>query len=211
MSRSSSRDARSQPAGVAFLVVPIMAIIGYALQRGLFNRTLGGDLMPPLLVSFGLSVIIQNGLLQLFSADNRRLQAGAIEVASVRLSDADRRGVLPLLQLALAGLVIGGLQFSDLPHRHRPAASAVSDDPQIAQLMGLNNKHVFGLAMGLSLAIVALAGRADRHPRELRSGDRPDASYLRLRSRHHRRAQQFLGHARGRHHPRRRAVGRRRL
>ena len=62
-------------------VVPIMAVIGYLLQRGLFNRTLGGDLMPPLLVSFGLSVIIQNGLLQLFSADNRRLQAGAIEVS----------------------------------------------------------------------------------------------------------------------------------
>jgi len=139
-------------------VVPIMGVIGYLLQRGLFNRTLGGDLMPPLLVSFGLSVIIQNGLLQFFSADNRRLQAGAIEVASVRFSDAVNIGVLPLLQLVLAVLVIGGLQF--LLYRTAIGRSfrAVSDDPKIAQLMGLNNKHVFGLAMGLSLAIVALAG-----------------------------------------------------
>ena len=54
-----------------------MAAIGYALQRGLLNRTLGDDLLPPLLVTFGLSVIIQNGLLELFTADSRRLQAGA--------------------------------------------------------------------------------------------------------------------------------------
>lgn len=146
------------PLASLVLVVPIMAIIGYALQRGLFNRTLGGDLMPPLLVSFGLSVIIQNGLLQLFSADNRRLQAGAIEVASVRLSDAISVGVLPLLQLALAVLVIGGLQFMLYRTAIGRSFRAVSDDPQIAQLMGLNNKHVFELAMGLSLAIVALAG-----------------------------------------------------
>src|SRR5213593_3327295 len=67
------------------VVVPIMAAIGYALQRGLLNRTLGDDLLPPLLVTFGLSIIIQNGLLELFTADSRRLQAGAIEFDSIRV------------------------------------------------------------------------------------------------------------------------------
>src|ERR1700730_17424947 len=67
------------------VVVPVMAAIGYALQRGLLNRTLGDDLLPPLLVTFGLSVIIQNGLLEAFNADSRRLQAGAIEVASLQV------------------------------------------------------------------------------------------------------------------------------
>src|SRR6201997_5597802 len=57
------------------VVVPVMAAIGYALQRGLLNRALGDDLLPPLLVTFGLSVIIQNGLLEIFTADSRRLQA----------------------------------------------------------------------------------------------------------------------------------------
>ncbi len=140
------------------LVIPVMALIGYILQRGIFNRTLGGDLMPPLLVSFGLSVIIQNGLLYFFSADNRRLQAGALEVASVRFSDAVSVGVLPLLQLVLAVVVIGGLQFLLYRTSIGRGFRAVSDDPRIAQLMGLNNKHVFGLAMALSLSIVALAG-----------------------------------------------------
>lgn len=140
------------------VVIPVMALIGYILQRGIFNRTLGGDLMPPLLVSFGLSVIIQNGLLYFFSADNRRLQAGALEVASVRFSDAVSVGVLPLLQLVLAVVVIGGLQFLLYRTSIGRGFRAVSDDPRIAQLMGLNNKHVFGLAMALSLSIVALAG-----------------------------------------------------
>ena len=146
------------PLAALVIVIPIMALIGYALQRGLFNRTMGGDLMPPLLVSFGLSVIIQNGLLFLFTADNKRLQAGAIEVASVKLTDVISIGVLPLVQLALAIVVIFGLQLLLYRTAIGRAFRAVSDDPQIAQLMGLNNRHVFGLAMALSLAIIALAG-----------------------------------------------------
>jgi branched-chain amino acid transport system permease protein len=139
-------------------VIPIMTVVGYALQRGLFNRTLGDDLMPPLLVSFGLSIILQNGFLWLFSADSKRLLAGGIETASVKLSDAVTIGVLPLLQFALAALVIGALQILIYRTAIGRAFRAVSDDPAIAELMGLNRRHVFGLAMGLSLAVVALAG-----------------------------------------------------
>src|SRR3954470_21669400 len=84
------------------IVVPVMAIIGYALQRCLLNRTLGDDLLPPLLVTFGLSVIIQNGLLELFTADSRRLSAGPIEVATWRIADGLSIGVLPLIQFAAA-------------------------------------------------------------------------------------------------------------
>src|SRR6195256_689472 len=67
------------------IVVPLMALIGYALQWFVLNRVLGDDLLPPLLVTFGLSVIIQNGLQEIFTADPQKLQAGAIEIASVQL------------------------------------------------------------------------------------------------------------------------------
>ena len=53
----------------------------------MLNRTLGDDLLPPLLVTFGLSVIVQNGLLTVFTADSVKLQAGAIEVATIRLAE----------------------------------------------------------------------------------------------------------------------------
>src|SRR5437763_1505294 len=92
------------------VVVPLMGLIGYALQRGLLNFTLGDDLLPPLLVTFGLSVIIQNGLLELFTADSRRLQAGAVEVASFRLTENIWIGVLPLIQFVVAVAAIAVLQ-----------------------------------------------------------------------------------------------------
>jgi len=140
------------------IVVPAMASIGYLIQRLLLNRTLGDDLLPPLLVTFGLSVIIQNGLLELFTADSRRLQAGAIEVATLPVIPGISIGVLPLLQFALAVAVIGGLQFVFYRTALGRAFRATSDDPTVAQLMGLDNRHVFALGMALSLAIVAVAG-----------------------------------------------------
>src|SRR5581483_5574868 len=144
------------------IVVPVMALIGYALQRVLLNRTLGDDLLPPLLVTFGLSVIIQNGLLEIFTADSRRLSAGAIEVASFTipwpLTDGIALGVLPLLQFAAAVVVIGLLQRLFFSTALGRAFRATSDDPRVAQLMGLNNHHVFALAMALSLAVIGIAG-----------------------------------------------------
>jgi branched-chain amino acid transport system permease protein len=146
------------PVVALVVVVPAMAAIGYLIQRLLLNRTLGDDLLPPLLVTFGLSVIIQNGLLELFTADSRRLQAGAIEVATLPIVPGIAIGVLPLLQFALAVAVIGGLQFVFYRTALGRAFRATSDDQTVAQLMGLDNRHVFALGMALSLAIVAVAG-----------------------------------------------------
>src|SRR4029077_5451600 len=128
------------------------------LQWFILNRTLGDDLLPPLLVTFGLSVIIQNGLLELFTADSRRLQAGAIEVASFRLAEGVFIGVLPLVQFVVAVLVIGALQIVFYRTALGRAFRATSDNPQVAQLMGLDTRHVFARAMALSLAVVAVAG-----------------------------------------------------
>jgi branched-chain amino acid transport system permease protein len=140
------------------IVVPVMAAIGYVLQRALLNRTLGDDLLPPLLVTFGLSVIIQNGLLELFTADSVKLNAGSVEIASIPVGGGLATGVLPLIQFALAVAVIAGLQWLFYRTALGRAFRATSDDQPVAQLMGLNNAHVFGLAMALSLAIVAVAG-----------------------------------------------------
>jgi branched-chain amino acid transport system permease protein len=146
------------PLASLVIVVPVMAAIGYALQRGLLNRTLGDDLLPPLLVTFGLSVIIQNALLELFTADSRKLNAGHIEIASIQIGGGLAVGVLPLLQFALAVAIIAGLQWLFYRTALGRAFRATSDDQPVAQLVGLNNSHVFAMAMTLSLAIVAVAG-----------------------------------------------------
>src|SRR5262249_29098719 len=140
------------------IVVPIMAAIGYGLQRALLNRTLGDDVLPPLLVTFGLSVIIQNALLELFTADSRRLNAGAIEVASFPLMEGVVVGVVPLVEFVVAIGVIGALQLLFYRTALGRAFRATSDDQSVAQLMGLDNRHIFALAMALSLAVIAVAG-----------------------------------------------------
>jgi branched-chain amino acid transport system permease protein len=140
------------------LVVPVMALIGYALQRGLLNYTLGDDLLPPLLVTFGLSIIIQNGLLELFTADSRKLQAGAIEIQTFQLAQNLWVGALPLIQFIVAIAVIAGLQLLFYHTALGRALRATSDDQAVAQLMGLDTRHVFAVAMALSLAVIAIAG-----------------------------------------------------
>jgi branched-chain amino acid transport system permease protein len=146
------------PFAALAVVVPLMAAIGYALQRGLLNRTLGDDVLPPLLVTFGLSVIIQNGLLELFTADSRRLQAGTIEADSIRLGGELAVGTLPLIQFGVAIAVIAALQWLFYRTAFGRAFRATADDPPVAQLVGLDNRHVFALAMALSLAVVVIAG-----------------------------------------------------
>jgi len=140
------------------LVVPAMALIGYAMQRLLLNRTLGDDLLPPLLVTFGLSIIIQNGLLEVFTADSRKLQAGAVEIMTYQVSPGIWIGLLPLIQFIVAVAVIAGLQVLIYRTALGRAFRATSDDQSVAQLMGLDTRHVFAMAMALSLAIIAIAG-----------------------------------------------------
>jgi branched-chain amino acid transport system permease protein len=139
-------------------VVPLMAVIGYGLQRIVLNRTLGHDLLPPLLVTFGLSVIIQNGLQEVYTADSRNMDAGVLETVSLSLPGDLNVGVLPLMMFATAVVVIATLQWVFYRTALGRAFRAVSDNQDIAQLMGLDRRHVFGIAMAMALAVVAIAG-----------------------------------------------------
>ena len=140
------------------IVVPVMFLLGYALQRGLLNFTLSGGLLPPLLVTFGISVIIQNGLLQAFGAYDHRLQEGAIETASLRLPGGIDVGVYPLVVFAVAVLGIGGLQLLFYGTRLGRAFRAVSDDADTAELMGIDNRKLYALALGIAMIFTAIAG-----------------------------------------------------
>ena len=146
------------PLASLILVVPMAAITGYLLQMGILNRTLGKDILPPLLVSFGLSVIIQNGLLTIFTPDSRKLDAGVLETASIDVLPGVAIGYFPILIFVTAVVVIAGLQYMFYNTGLGRAFRATSDDSEMAQLMGLDNRHVYASAMALCLAVVALAG-----------------------------------------------------
>ena len=139
------------------LAMPLLFAFGYALQHLLLNRTLGRDIMPPLLVTFGLSIIIQNGLLEVFSADSQRLSAGVIETDSIRLGAGIAVGTVQLFTLASAVGVIFGLKLLFYRTEVGRAFRATSDDPEIAQLMGIDNRHVFSLAMAVAMVVIGVS------------------------------------------------------
>jgi branched-chain amino acid transport system permease protein len=140
----------------ALVAAPVMFAAGWALQRHVLNRVLGPDILPPLLVTFGLSIALQNGMLEAFSADSQRLRAGALESASIDLGPVTV-GTLPLLTFTSAVLVIFALNRIFYTTALGRAFRAVSDDPTTASLMGINPKSVFAIATGLAMVIVTIA------------------------------------------------------
>jgi branched-chain amino acid transport system permease protein len=145
------------PVVTLIVVIPVMFVLGYVLQRALLNQTLTGGLLPPLLVTFGISVIIENVLLQAFGADNRRLQAGAIETSSFEIGGL-AVGVYPLIVFATAVVCIAGLQLLFYRTALGRAFRATSDDAETAELMGIDNRHLYALGLGIAMVFTALAG-----------------------------------------------------
>jgi branched-chain amino acid transport system permease protein len=147
------------PLWTLLAVVPLLFGVGYLLQRGLLNFTLrGADPLPPVLVTFGLSIILQNVLLEVFSADSQGLDAGRVENASIRLSDRLAVGWFPLLTLTAGVAVLVGLQLLLSRTRLGRSFRATSDDQEAARLMGIDNRHVYAMATAIALATVAVAG-----------------------------------------------------
>jgi branched-chain amino acid transport system permease protein len=145
------------PIASLVIVMPVMFCLGYLLQRGLLNQTLSGGLLPPLLVTFGLSVIIENVLLEAFGADNRRLQAGALETQSIAVGGI-AIGVYPLIVFATAIVAIAGLQLLFYRTALGRAFRATSDDAETAELMGIDNRHLYALGLAIAMIFTALAG-----------------------------------------------------
>jgi branched-chain amino acid transport system permease protein len=143
---------------VALLLLPVAFLAGYALQRWVLNGTLGKDPLPSLVVTFGLSIVIQNALQELFSADPRSLESGGLATSSLAFGDGFAIGVLPLVILGAALACTVGLQQLFARTALGRAFRAVSDDREIAELMGLDSKKIYALATGIACLVIALSG-----------------------------------------------------
>ena len=144
------------PLLAVLLAAPLMFGVGLALQLGVLNRVLGEDVLPPLLVTFGLSIVIQNALLQGASADSQRLPAGALATEAIALGPVTV-GLLPLMTFASAVAVIAALQWLFYRTATGRRFRAVSDDPVTASLMGIRPASVFALATGIAMVVVTIA------------------------------------------------------
>jgi len=140
----------------ATVAAPVLFVVGWLLQKFVLNRTLGDDILPPLLVTFGLSIVLQNVLLEGFSADSQRISLGALETASVSFGPISL-GVMPLLTFGSAILVIVGLNQLFYRTAIGRAFRATSDDATTASLMGIRPGRVFATAMGIAMIVVTIA------------------------------------------------------
>jgi branched-chain amino acid transport system permease protein len=139
------------------LVLPLAFAAGFALQRFLLQRVVGSSVLPVILVTFGLSIIIQNGLLEAYGADTRKLSGGALETATITLGGGISIGVLPLLIFAAAIVMV--ILLDALLYRTRIGAKirAVSDDVGAADLIGLSSARIYAIAMAIIGVTVAIA------------------------------------------------------
>ncbi len=140
------------------VVVPVFALVGYALQRGLFNPALAHGELSPLLVSFGIAVIGANLLQEAFSANSRSIQIGSLGTDSIPLGGTLAVGTFSVLTLVVGIAVIAAVQVFLARTRTGRAMRATSDDPDAATLMGIDNRHLYALATAIAIGTVALAG-----------------------------------------------------
>lgn len=140
----------------ALIAIPVMFAVGWALQFHVLNRTIGDNMLRPLLVTFGLSIVIQNALLQIATADSRRIPVGGLESASIALGPI-RVGVMPLLTFFSAIVVIIGLNQLFYRTALGRAFRATSDDPVVAGMMGVDPKRIFAVATGIAMIVVTIA------------------------------------------------------
>jgi branched-chain amino acid transport system permease protein len=145
-----------------FVVIPIaaavFALFGYVLQRSVLNRTLGGDILAPLVVSYGLAIVVENLLQQTQSADPRAIKLPGLDTASLPIGGGLAIGVFPLIMFLTAVAVAFVLEVVFNRTRLGVAFRAVSDDREIASIVGVRDQHLFGYASAISFAVIAIAG-----------------------------------------------------
>jgi branched-chain amino acid transport system permease protein len=141
------------------VVVPLFAALGYLAQRTLIQASLSRGVLTTLLVTFGLSIVIENALQQFFSANSRSLSIGSLVSDSLRLGSL-RIADLDLVIFAVAVVVLLGLQYFLSSSKPGRLIRAVADDREAAQLAGADYRHIFGIAAAIAFATVALAGIA---------------------------------------------------
>lgn len=138
------------------VVVPVMFVIGWLLQTILLNRVVGANPLPPLLVTFGLSIVIQNLLLEIFSANTRSLPSGELALQGWSLGELSI-GVLPLLITAISVAVYAATHALVARTHWGRQARAVADDPSTARLVGVNDRRFFALMAGFVMAVTGVA------------------------------------------------------
>jgi len=142
------------------LVLPVMGLFGWVLQGALFARTMRGGFLLPLLTTFGLGAVLQNGMFGLFGSDARSLgnAIGSLSWESWQLPFGISLGKLPVITFGIAVFVLVALQLVLSHTRLGRAIRATSADAEAAELVGVDARTVHRAAAAIAVALAGLAG-----------------------------------------------------
>jgi branched-chain amino acid transport system permease protein len=140
------------------VVIPGMALVGAVMQRLVLDRSLRIGPLAPLLATFGLSIALENLLLQIFSPDPRILPIGSFGISSWQLTSQLSISWFALLTLGVAVVVLIGIEVFLKRTKTGQAMRATSDDPSTAELMGIDARWIYTVAAMIAMATVAVAG-----------------------------------------------------
>jgi branched-chain amino acid transport system permease protein len=144
------------PVIATIIVLPLGFVVGFALQRFLLQRVVGENVLLVILVTFGLSVIIQNGLLQAYGANTQKVLGGWLETSTIALGPFNV-GVFSVLTFVAAIVMVGGLDLILYRSGIGAKIRAVSDDVVAADLIGLSSARIYAIAMGISFITIGIA------------------------------------------------------
>jgi len=139
-------------------VVVLMFCLGYTLQRVVLNRTMGPNFLAPMLATFGMSIILRNGLQQIYHSDSRSFDIGAVGAGSIHLGGTIAVGEFPLIVFIVAVILTFATSLLFSNTRIGIALRATSDDAETAGLMGIRANRTYAIALGLSFALLAVGG-----------------------------------------------------
>lgn len=146
------------PAWGLVVIAPAFGLLGYVMQRLLITPSLNAGPIATLVATFGLSIVVQNALIEGFSADVRSLEVGRLATASVNLGAGIDLPLVGILGLGTAIAVIGGMQAFLSRSRTGRMMRAASDDVETAALTGANARHIYAVATAIAFSTLALAG-----------------------------------------------------
>jgi branched-chain amino acid transport system permease protein len=145
------------PVIATLLVLPVAFAFGFALQRFLLQRVVGESVLLVILVTFGLSIIIENGLLEGFGADTRKVSGGFMETATIALGSGINVGLFQVITFVAAVVVVGALDLMLYRTGIGAKIRAVSEDVAAANLIGLSSKRIYAVAMGITFVTIGIA------------------------------------------------------
>ena len=138
------------------LIVPIAILVGWLLQTFILNKVVGADPLPSLIATFGLSIALQNLMLEIWSADTRSLPNSAIASESFQIGPF-YVGLLPVIVLICAFVLTAGLDAVLRFTRFGRGLRAAAADTEAASMAGVNPRRIYAIATAIGVGILGLA------------------------------------------------------